>query len=282
MIKQLLKIKKFIEEAEIWSIINSPLIVKMIGLCFNYKIQNNSTAIMVLEYCLNDSLEKLLKRIKGGQNIREWNDTRKLICIYGIAAGMQYLHSKQIIHLDLRPANILLNEFLFPKINDFYTSMRIGTTNEPSLQKNYETIDYMAPEVVYDDNYSKAADVYSFGVTVHEILTCKKPYEGTSINRKVKISDQIPKSYQNLISKCLVADPRFRPAFSDIVKYLRSNNKFITESVNEEDFHQFCESVDSAHQVKIKNFDSYNNIIIICKNHKMTVKEILIIITFSI
>ncbi|KAK8889378.1 hypothetical protein M9Y10_034124 [Tritrichomonas musculus] len=244
------KIKKFIEEAEIWSIINSPLIVKMIGLCFNYKIQNNSTAIMVLEYCLNGSLEKLIGRIKSGQKIQEWNDTRKLICIYGIAAGMQYLHSKQIIHLDLRPANILLNESLSPKINDFYTSIKIGKNNESSLQKNAETVDYMAPEIVIDDHYSTAADVYSFGVTIHEILICEKPYEDSENNRNVKISDQIPKSYQNLISKCLATDPSHRPTFSDIVKYLRNNKKIITESVNEEEFLQFCEFVDSKHKAK--------------------------------
>lgn len=241
-------IKKFTEEAEIWSIINSPLVVEMIGLCFNYKIKNNFTTIMVLEYCLNSSLEKLINRIKSGQNIYEWNDTRKLICIYGIAAGMQYLHSKQIIHLDLRPANILLNESLYPKINDFYTSIRIGKNIESSLKKNALTIDYMAPEVVNDDFYSTAADVYSFGVTVHEILICEKPFEGNEI----KISDQIPTSYKNLISKCLVTDPSYRPTFSDIVKYLRNNEKFISESVDEEEFIQFCDFVDSAHQVTIE------------------------------
>lgn len=164
---------------------------------------------------------------------------------------MQYLHSKQIIHLDLRPENILLNESLQPKINDFYTSIKIGKNNESSLQKNTATIDYMAPEVVNDDYYSTAADVYSFGVTVHEILTCNKPYEGSTTNRNVKISDQIPKCYQNLISKCLATDPSYRPTFSNIVKYLRNNKKFTTESVNEEEFLQFCDFVDSAHQDKI-------------------------------
>ena len=74
-------IKKFMEEAEIWSITNSPLIVKMIGLCFNFEIKNNSTGIMVLEYCFNNSLAQLIERIKSNQNIRDWNETRKLVCI---------------------------------------------------------------------------------------------------------------------------------------------------------------------------------------------------------
>lgn len=49
----------------------------------------------------------------------ELSDTQKLIIIYGIASGMEHLHSHDIIHRDLKPANILLNDHMYPIICDF-------------------------------------------------------------------------------------------------------------------------------------------------------------------
>lgn len=61
----------------------------------------------------NQSLNDLLNVERNETHIGEWNDTKKLINIYGIASGMAYLHSNNVIHRNLSPESIFLDDYLF-------------------------------------------------------------------------------------------------------------------------------------------------------------------------
>ena len=249
-------IKTFVQTAEIISFFDSPFIVKIIGICTNYEYHQNKTAATVLEYCPNGSIGDLIRSKKSDNISSKWNDTRKLICIYGIAVAMSLIHSRDIICVNLKPESILLDENFYPKISDFSTSKINGMNDTFSSQMDTYALGYMAPEVINEGYYSMSADVYSFGIALHVILTGKLPMEGrvTSALKilnsggKIELSGEIPQCYRNLISKCLLYDPNQRQTFSEIVSNLRNDKSFITEtSVDEAEFLEFVRFADLAH-----------------------------------
>lgn len=78
---------------------NFPTILKFIGYSpTNFESKFYPTIIM--EFCVNDSLADIIEKENKGIAPEGWNDTMKLINIYGIAAGMKYLHQQGIIHRD--------------------------------------------------------------------------------------------------------------------------------------------------------------------------------------
>ncbi|KAK8891101.1 hypothetical protein M9Y10_028306 [Tritrichomonas musculus] len=99
-------------EVNIISNLNHPSFMRFIGYSpFDFKKKRKP--VILTEFFINDSL-------KTGADIESWNDTKKLINIFGIASAMAYLHSSNIIHRDLQPSNIYLDDYLSPKIGDFW------------------------------------------------------------------------------------------------------------------------------------------------------------------
>ena len=224
---------------ELLSHINSPYLIQTIGICLNYEFRGYQRPTIVLEYAPNGSLQEIIQSYEHYPN-ENWTDTKKLICIYGIAAGMEYLHSENIIHRNLKPENILLDKFLHPKITGFGLSRISNIDMEKSMSKGVGTFQFMAPEIMNEDEYSSKVDVFSFGMIVHLILTGKMPFSGpffrfirTGI---LDISKKIPGVYRELISRCLSFDPKDRPTFSEIVSFLKSDKNFITEKVDKKEF----------------------------------------------
>lgn len=125
-----------------------------------------------------------------------------MICIYGTASGIFILQN--IIHSDLKLENILLDKFLHPKISVFGLSRMIDIDMEESMSRGVETFQYMASEIVNEEEYNSKVDVFSFGMIVHLILTGKMPFKGPFFHfiqtGKIEISDRIP--HRNLNHLC--------------------------------------------------------------------------------
>ena len=97
-----------------------------------------------------------------------------MIVTYGIASAMNYLHSHDIIHRDLKIKNVLLDRKK-PKLSGFNIAKQLNK-NKPIYKSKHikGTPAYLAPEVYSNNEYSKASDVYSFGFLVFELFTNEK------------------------------------------------------------------------------------------------------------
>lgn len=243
-------------EVNILSKLNHPAILKFIGYSpVNFK--NKPKPVIVTEYAENSSLDKLIQLESNSIADKNWNDTRKLITIYGIASALSYLHSHGIIHRDLKPANILMNDVLCPKIADFGLSKMDHQNAESISMKSTNgfkgTPIYMSPEIWARSEYTPACDVYAFGLIVFEILTSEKPFpEDTYYDLPQKVQNgvrpefnsQVPECYQELISQCWDNDPKLRPPFDEILRRLKTDPRFITPTVDEGDFLNYIDYLD--------------------------------------
>ena len=170
-------------EVNLNSGMNHPSVLKHIGFSpigFN----KSPNPVIIMQYCKNGPLKKFIKN--KNQHNGCWNDTQKLISIFGIASGMRYLHAHNIIHRDLKLDNILLDKNLFPIICDFGFAKLIDSNGNfisviESTKGAKGTPIYMAPEVFKTNEMNKESDVYAFGILFNEMLLKTTPFEGFTI-----------------------------------------------------------------------------------------------------
>lgn len=139
------------------AILDHQAIIKLIG--YSPKTFNGSPIpTIVTEVAINGSLHQIIERNKQSP-ISEWNDIQKLICMYGITAGMTYLHSENISHCNLRTKTVYMDDFSsMIDIDDFYSANDINL--ESQNDDNSLNIDEL-----------KSCDAYCFGFIVYEIMT---------------------------------------------------------------------------------------------------------------
>ncbi|RHZ87631.1 hypothetical protein Glove_33g29 [Diversispora epigaea] len=141
-----------------------------------------------------------------------------------------HIHELDIVHQDFHPGNILSNDFKLSsiKISDFGLSKLMGTNpNNPEKKNIFGVLPYIAPEVLSgDEEYTKAADVYSFGIIAYEMITGFPPYpdipHDNDLAMKIcnglrpKIPFNIPKLTTKMIMRCWDARVSHRPTFKEL------------------------------------------------------------------
>ncbi|VFQ96531.1 unnamed protein product [Cuscuta campestris] len=144
-------------------------LVRLLGYC-----NEGQHHILVYEYMSNGTLANFL----FGDLRPSWSERVKIAI--GIAHGLTYLHdecSTQIIHCDIKPQNILLDDQYNARISDFGLA-KILMLNESRTQTCIRgTKGYVAPEWFRNNKVTVKVDVYSFGVLLMEIITCRKSFE---------------------------------------------------------------------------------------------------------
>ncbi|XP_056415692.1 receptor-interacting serine/threonine-protein kinase 4 isoform X2 [Hyla sarda] len=186
---------------------------------------------LVMEYMEAGSLEKLLASERLPWDLR-------FRIIHETAVGMNFLHcmNPPLLHLDLKPANILLDEHYHVKISDFGLAKWNGLSNshELSLDGICGTIAYLPPERFKEKNrsFDPKHDVYSFAIVVWGILTQQKPFadEKNILHIMVKVGgglrpdlSHIPRARPQqcdemikLMQRCWQDKPNKRPTFQEI------------------------------------------------------------------
>lgn len=134
---------------------------------------NKKYTFIIMEYCENDSLHKLIKRTLNEQEIHYY--------MTQLRNGLQYMSDNNIIHRDLKPQNILLtNNYKTLKIVDF--GFAKNTFNNISLMDTLcGSPLYMAPEIINKKKYNIQSDLWSIGIILYEMIYQKHPY-GKPIN----------------------------------------------------------------------------------------------------
>ncbi|KAM3686349.1 hypothetical protein ACJW31_11G192800 [Castanea mollissima] len=141
-------------------------LVRLLGYC-----DEGEHRILVYEFMHNGTLSSFLFRV-----IRPSWQQRMQIAL-GIAKGLMYLHeecSMQIIHCDIKPQNILLDDFFTAKISDFGLAKLLMNQQTWTLTGIRGTKGYVAPEWFKNTPVTVKVDVYSFGVMLLEIICCRR------------------------------------------------------------------------------------------------------------
>lgn len=188
---------------------------------------------IIQEYCDGGSLQQALgmrafveKRYGGpGPDLES-----VLELASGIARGLHHIHSKNIIHGDLKPSNVLLKKVqethakVMAKIADFGLSLKMQGSQTHVSNVQHGTTGYMAPEVEEEGSTSKAADVYAFGVVLWEIFMSQLSPTGVTTPEMRQQFPRLPWScpalYGSLIVACTRLDPSVRPICGEILELL--------------------------------------------------------------
>ncbi|XP_015933316.1 probable leucine-rich repeat receptor-like serine/threonine-protein kinase At3g14840 [Arachis duranensis] len=159
--------REFLNEIGMISALQHPCLVKLYGCCVE-----GDQLFLIYEYMQNNSLARALFGREEHQIKLDWQ-TRHKICV-GIARGLAYLHEEsrvKVVHRDIKATNILLDEYLNPKISDFGLAKLDEEDNTHISTRIAGTYGYMAPEYAMHGQLTDKADVYSFGIVALEIVS---------------------------------------------------------------------------------------------------------------
>ncbi|KAK4803590.1 hypothetical protein SAY86_003407 [Trapa natans] len=170
------KSREFESEVETLSSIRHVNVVKLY--C---SITSEDSSLLVYEYLPKGSLWDQLHMGVGGGGKTELDWDARYEVALGAAKGLEYLHhgcERPVIHRDVKSSNILLDEFLKPRIADFGLAKIVQTDgSKDSTHLIAGTHGYIAPEYGYSSKVNEKSDVYSFGVVLMELVTGKRPIE---------------------------------------------------------------------------------------------------------
>lgn len=228
----------FTQEVAVWHKLEHPNVTKFIGATMgtsDLHIQSENGHIgmpsniccVVVEYCPGGALKSYL--IKNRRKKLAFKVVIQLAL--DLARGLSYLHSKKIVHRDVKTENMLLDKTRTLKIADFGVA-RIEASNPHDMTGETGTLGYMAPEVLNGSAYDRKCDVYSFGICLWEIYCCDMPYPDLSFsevtsavvrqNLRPEIPRCCPSSLANVMKRCWDGNPDKRPKMDEVVAMLEA------------------------------------------------------------
>lgn len=217
------KIDQLLAEARTVSKLQHANIVSI----FDIGMQDDSP-YLVLEFINGESLQK---KIRSGATMEQ-----KLRIMRDILRGAAAAHAKNIIHCDIKPANILISQQGQAKVADFGLALLTDAVSGDS-DGLYGTPQYMAPEYIETHMHQKVSDVFSIGLVCYELLTGEAAFNGSEVyqilhaitNKEVKppsqINGEIDERLEALILKALEKDPLKR--FADASAMLQALNDYL-------------------------------------------------------
>ncbi|KAH9710743.1 serine/threonine-protein kinase STY17 [Citrus sinensis] len=216
-------LKEFSQEVYIMRKIRHKNVVQFIGAC-----TRPPNLCIVTEFMARGSIYDFLHKQKGVFQL-----TSLLKVAIDVSKGMNYLHQNNIIHRDLKTANLLMDENGVVKVADFGVARVQAQSGVMTAETG--TYRWMAPEVIEHKPYDYKADVFSFGIALWELLTGELPYAGlTPLQAAVGVVQKslrptIPKHAHprlaELLERCWQHDPTQRPNFSQITDILKQMMK---------------------------------------------------------
>jgi len=210
--------KEFKKEISIMSLVREPSLILP---CYGGSTKKGN------KFIITELMEGSLFEFLHDKEV-EIDEYLRLIMAISIARCVDYLHSCNLIHRDLKSLNILLNQSFELKICDFGLS-RVIDKHAP-MTGNVGTVCWIAPEIFNNKRlYSEKADVYSYGIILWELLMREMPFDDTETftipvlvtkGKRPKIPKTTTKEWSKLIKKCWHQKPEKRPNFTSILERL--------------------------------------------------------------
>ncbi|KAI9124478.1 hypothetical protein K1719_004400 [Acacia pycnantha] len=220
--------------------LHHPNLMSLVGFC-----DDHNELIVVYEYPPKGSLHHQLYRTERSSPTLSWK--RRLEISIGVARGLHYLHSgtkRTIIHRDIEPASILLDENWVPKLKFSWISVKGPKFSEKEarpieLESADGTLGYVAPEHLMNAEVTHKCDVYSFGALLLDLISGKDPClnltlhqvgnikelhnlsgagngEGIIESLEGEMAPQCWESYMEITEYCLSEDPNERPDMGEV------------------------------------------------------------------
>ncbi|RIA89074.1 kinase-like domain-containing protein, partial [Glomus cerebriforme] len=138
--------------------------------------------MLVMHYADHGSLRNYLDKSYDS------NWKTKISDLWYIASGLNYIHKRELIHRDLHTGNVL-KFFNYACITDMGLCKPADYNNAVENTKNniYGVLSYISPEILRGQNYTKAADIYSFGIIMYEVISGLPPYHDVSHDKYLAI-----------------------------------------------------------------------------------------------
>jgi len=221
LVIKLNKQKYVVTERDILSACNHPNIVRLY-----YTFRSETSLHYVLELCPGGELLNYIRKTKSfSMPVAQFYTAE-------IVNALEHLHTKGFVHRDLKPENVLLSATMHVKLTDFGTAKNLkaeASSGKPRTNSFVGTAEYVPPEVLTAPSVAEpgtedvplittAADLWSLGCMVFQMLTGKYPFRGKSDmltfekikNRDLYIPPNLPAEAADFINKLLVLDPAKR------------------------------------------------------------------------
>lgn len=211
-------LEQFQTEVKILSTINSPYIIK-----YYDNFESPSSYNIITEYCENGDLGQLIAQYQTQS--KKMNEILIWKFFIQISLGLQYLHSKKILHRDIKSNNIFLTKELNAKIGDLGIAKILYNTSH--AHTFIGTPYYLSPELCKDLPYDEKSDVWALGCVLYEMISLRHPFDADSklilyskiINDKYsEIDKTYSKDIRDIVDMLLTKDCKKRPTMDMIVK----------------------------------------------------------------
>lgn len=201
---------------------------------------------IIMEYVDGLPIDEYLKST-------ELNQYEKLQLFLKICDAINYAHNRLILHLDIKPSNILVNKEGQAKLLDFGIAQKVGNKLQKQVQK--ATPFYAAPEQIKTGNITIATDIFQLGVLLHLILSYENPIvpnETNPYDRALRLSESINKELISIIKVCLSESTECRyVSVSALVQDVRNYMNKIPVSVHNKKWTYRAEKFIERNKIKI-------------------------------
>jgi eukaryotic-like serine/threonine-protein kinase len=204
--------ERFVREARMAARVSHPNIVQVFDAG-----EEDDRPFIVMEYVRGRTLAEEV-RAQGTFEAARVVDVALQIC-----GGLELAHANGLVHRDVKPQNLLLRDDGVVKIVDFGIARAAEATNLTQIGSVLGTAAYLSPEQAAGEPVTGAADIYSLGVVLYELLTGRTPYDFKSLAELVvkqreetipalrEVEPSVPERLEAVIMRCLARNPDFRP-----------------------------------------------------------------------
>ena len=224
-------IRRFKREALSVSNLSHPNIVEV------YDVgEEDGNYYIVMEYIEGKTLKQLLQK-RGALTLNEVIDI-----MTQLTDGLAHAHEAYIIHRDIKPQNIMIEDNGLVKITDFGIAMALNSTQLTQTNSVMGSVHYLPPEQANGKGSTVKSDIYSLGILMYELLTGSVPFKGDTAveialkHMKEKIpsirkqNPTIPQSVENIVLKATAKNPtnrydNVRDMYKDLQTALQRDNE---------------------------------------------------------